>query len=179
MFEWGALWGNPDLGMANVNCPPLTPNTPSGITQGAPEIGYDYQSHTTDPDGDNIFYLFYWGEGTDSLWLGPYNSGDTCTVSHTWMNPGIYHVKVKAKDSYDESNWSDSLSVAIYTCGDCNNDKIIDGSDVVSLMNYLFISGPAPLPIQAGDVNRNGVVDISDVVYLLNHLFTGGPPPCE
>jgi hypothetical protein len=179
MFEWGALWGNPDLGMANVNCPPLTPNTPSGITQGAPEIGYDYQGHTTDPDGDNIFYLFYWGEGTDSLWLGPYNSGDTCTVSHTWMNPGIYHVKVKAKDSYDESNWSDSLSVAIYTCGDCNNDKIIDGSDVVSLMNYLFISGPAPLPIQAGDVNRNGVVDISDVVYLLNHLFTGGPPPCE
>jgi hypothetical protein len=180
MFEWGALWGNPDLGMANVNHPPLTPDIPSGITQGTPGVGYDYQCQTTDPDGDSIWYLFHWGEGTDSLWLGPYGSTDTCTASHSWVNPGIYHVKVKAKDLYDgESNWSDSLSVTIYTCADCNNDQIIDASDVVYLMNYLFLSGPAPDPIQAGDVNQDGLVDISDVIYLVNYLFIGGPPPCS
>jgi hypothetical protein len=180
MFEWGALWGNPDLGMANVNQPPQIPDAPSGITEGTPEIEYDYQSHTSDPEGDSIFYLFYWGEGADSLWLGPYRSGDTCTASHTWMNPGIYHVKVKAKDSNGgESNWSDSSSVAIYTCGDCNNDKTIDGSDVVYLINYLFINGPAPTPTQTGDVNQDAVLNTADVVYLINYVFIGGPSPCS
>jgi hypothetical protein len=180
MFEWGALWGNPDLGMANVNHPPQIPDAPSGITEGTPGIEYDYQSHTTDPDGDSIFYSFNWGEGTDSLWLGPYGSGDTCTASHTWMNPGIYPVKVKAKDSYDgESTWSDSLSVAIYTCADCNNDHTIDASDVVYLLNYLFIGGPPPVPTQTGDVNRDMELNTADVVYLINYLFISGPSPCE
>jgi hypothetical protein len=179
-FEWGALWGNPDLGMANANLPPPIPDTPSGITEGTPGMEYDYESHTTDPEGDSIFYLFYWGEGTDSLWLGPYSSGDTCTASYTWMNPGIYYVKVKAKDSDDgESHWSDSLSVAIYTCGDCNDDGIINVADALYIINYLFINGSVPVPIQAGDVNHNGPVDISDVVYLINYLFGGGPPPCS
>jgi hypothetical protein len=180
MFEWGALWGNPDLGMANVNHPPLTPDIPSGITQGTPGTEYDYQTNTTDPDEDSIFFWFNWGAGTEGVWLGPYSSGDTCTASHTWINPGIYYVKVKAKDLYDgESNWSDSLSVTIYTCADCNNDQTIDASDVVYLMNYLFLSGPAPDPIQAGDVNQDGLVDISDVIYLVNYLFIGGPSPCS
>lgn len=178
MFEWGALWGNPDLGMANVNHPPQIPDAPSGITEGTPGTEYDYESHTTDPEGDSIFYLFYWG-GADSVWLGPYGSGDTCTASHTWTNPGVYQVKVKAKDPYNESSWSDSLSVAIYTCGDCNNDRTINGSDVVYLLNYLFISGPAPVPTQTGDVNQDTVLNTADVVYLLNYVFIGGPSPCS
>jgi len=44
-------------------------------------------------------------------------------------------------------------------------------------MNYLFIGGPAPVPIQAGDVNRDGGVNSADVVYLINYLFVGGPAP--
>ncbi|MFQ6031906.1 MAG: C25 family cysteine peptidase [Candidatus Zixiibacteriota bacterium] len=180
MFEWGALWGNPDLGMANVNNPPLIPETPSGITQGEPGTEYDYTSSTTDPEGDSIFYLFNWGDGTDDGWVGPYSSGETCTASHAWINPGIHYVKVKAKDTYDnESGWSDSLSVAIYICGDCESDGTIDGADVIYLINYLFINGPAPDPIQAGDVNLDGTVDIGDVVYLINYLYIGGPPPCS
>jgi len=179
-FEWGALWGNPDLGMVPVvtNYPPQMPSQPSGVTEGEPQVEYDFSSSTADPDGDSVFYLFNWGDGMDTTWLGPYSSGDTCTLSHTWMNPGIYHVKVKARDQHEgESNWSDSLSVAIYTCGECNNDGIINGSDVVHLMNYLFIGGPAPVPIQAGDVNRDGGVNSADVVYLINYLFVGGPAP--
>jgi hypothetical protein len=182
MFEWGALWGNPDLGVAPVssNYPPQTPEQPSGITKGEPGIEYDFSSSTTDPDGDNIFYLFDWGDGTDSDWLGPYNSGDTCTASHTWMNPDICYVKVRAKDTYDrESDWSDSLSVAIYTCGDSNGDETIDIADAIYLINYLFAGDLAPHPIQAGDVNLDGMVDIADVVYLINYLFIAGPTPCN
>ncbi len=178
MFEWGAFWGNPNLGMGDVNSPPQTPDTPSGITHGEPGISYDYSTSTTDPEGDDIFYWFDWGDGIEGDWLGPYTSGETCTASNTWVDPGIYDVKVKAKDTYDgESNWSDSLSVGIYLCGDCNGDGTVDNGDAVYVINYLFLGGSAPDPIQVGDVNLDGVVDIGDAVYLINYLFLGGPAP--
>jgi hypothetical protein len=64
-----------------------------------------------------------------------------------------------------------------YIPGDANGDGLIDPSDVVYLINYLFRSGPSPVPYQAGDANCNGVVDASDAVYLLNYLYRGGPEP--
>ena len=64
--------------------------------------------------GNKVFYLFDWGDGTDSGWLGPYNSGVTIKASHTWNEKGSYSVKVKAKDIYDaESDWSNPLSVSM------------------------------------------------------------------
>jgi hypothetical protein len=181
MFEWGALWGNPDLVLAvSSNYPPQMPETPAGPIEGQVGTQYAFSGNTTDPDGDSIFYLFNWGDGIDSDWLGPYNSGDPCIASHTWMHPGISYVKVKAKDTHDnQSGWSDSLSVAIFTRGDCTGDGVIDGGDVVSLINYLFIGGPAPYPIQSADVNCDGGINSTDVVYLINYLFISGPPPCS
>jgi hypothetical protein len=64
-----------------------------------------------------------------------------------------------------------------YVCGDANGDRVINVSDVVYLINYLFISGPAPNPLEAGDCNCDGSVNVSDVVYLINYLFINGPPP--
>ena len=63
------------------------------------------------------------------------------------------------------------------TRGDANGDGKIDIADVVYLVNYLFIDGPAPDPICLGDANCDGKVDIADVVYLVNYLFIGGSPP--
>ncbi len=61
--------------------------------------------------------------------------------------------------------------------GDVNRDGVINSSDVVYLINYLFIGGPAPDPLALGDVNCDGVVNGADVVYLINYLFISGPPP--
>jgi len=54
---------------------------------------------------------------------------------------------------------------------------VIDIADVVYLVNYLFIDGPAPDPLWVGEANCDGKVDIADVVYLVNYLFLEGPPP--
>jgi serine protease AprX len=65
-----------------------------------------------------------------------------------------------------------------YIRGDANGDGVIDISDVVYLINYLFIHGPAPIPVlDAGDATCDGVVDASDVVYVINYLFVNGPAP--
>lgn len=96
------------------NLPPNKPSTPTGPSTGKKGEECVYQSHTSDPDEDHIHYLFDWGDGTDSGWLGPYSSGALCEATHSWKSQGTYTVKVKAKDSNGyESEWSDPLSVAM------------------------------------------------------------------
>ncbi len=66
-----------------------------------------------------------------------------------------------------------------YMHGDANGDEVIDGSDVVYLINYLFRGGDPPVPVDAGDANCDGEVTSADVVYIINYLFRDGdPPPC-
>jgi len=113
-FEWGALWGNPDLGMAPIDDsnPPETPNIPLGPEEGNVEVEYVFTASTNDPDSDQIYYCFSWGDSLE--WYGPYNSGEAIDVSHTWFDVGEYFVKVKARDIYGaESDWSDPLEIII------------------------------------------------------------------
>jgi non-lysosomal glucosylceramidase len=64
-----------------------------------------------------------------------------------------------------------------YQSGDANLDGMIDVGDIVFLLNYLFRSGPPPVPLEVGECNCDGIVDIGDVVYLINYLFKEGDPP--
>jgi len=61
--------------------------------------------------------------------------------------------------------------------GDVNGDLVIDISDLVYLVDYMFTSGPPPVSQTAGDVDGDGVIDISDLVYLVDYMFNNGPPP--
>lgn len=64
-------------------------------------------------------------------------------------------------------------------CGDADASGGTDIDDIVFLVRYVFMSGPAPNPVELGDVNCTGNVDIDDVVYLINYVFQGGPTPCD
>ena len=61
--------------------------------------------------------------------------------------------------------------------GDVTGDGVIDGSDAVSLINYLFKGGAAPDPLRLGDPNADCTVDGADVVFLINYLYKGGLEP--
>lgn len=62
--------------------------------------------------------------------------------------------------------------------GDVNGDCRLDVVDVVFLLNWIFIGGPAPDPLCVGDVNRSGGdPDSDDALYLISYLFMYGPPP--
>jgi hypothetical protein len=93
---------------------PDKPAKPDGPISGKSGTEYPYKTSTTDPDGDQVFYLFDWGDDTDSDWLGPYDSGDECSSSHKWTSQGDYQIRVKAKDTkFAESDWSDPLSISM------------------------------------------------------------------
>jgi len=103
------LFGDPALKMTQGanNRPPQNPGTPQGPSSGKAGVNYTFTTSTIDPDGDNVYYLWDWGDGTNSSWLGPYTSGQPITVSYTWDTVGDYFIMVKAKDSQQlESGWS-------------------------------------------------------------------------
>ena len=84
------------------------PNDPmlSGTTSGKAGTSYTYEASTTDPDGDQIYYFFDWGDGANTGWLGPYNSGSPASANHIWGS-GDYQIKAKAKDTNgEESGWT-------------------------------------------------------------------------
>jgi len=93
---------------------PPEPPTVNGPIAGKPGMEYEYKAITTDPEGDQIFYKFDWGDGTDSGWIGPYDSGQEATESHAWSEVGNYSLKVRAKDVNDSiSYWSEPYPVQI------------------------------------------------------------------
>jgi len=98
------------------NLPPDTPSQPFGSTSGNHGLSFTFSSSTTDPDGDDVYYWFDWGDNTNSGWVGPYSSGSTGSASHIWDSPGDFTVKTKAKDEYGAERgegWSDSITVTM------------------------------------------------------------------
>ena len=98
-----------------TNHPPIKPNQPTGVANGNRGYQYTYSTITIDPDGpQTLYYLWDWGDGNYSGWLGPYDSGVTCEAKHAWNGTGNYSIKVKAKDIHDfESDWSDPFPITI------------------------------------------------------------------
>lgn len=65
--------------------------------------------------------------------------------------------------------------------GNANGDAedLVDLSDLIYIVNYLFVGGPAPACIEEANINGDsgGEVDLSDLIYLVNYLFLGGAAP--
>ena len=131
--SWGTDWGENgwfkiaygECGIENntyylegPNYSPLKPEKPNGPPSGKPGVEYTYSTSCIDPDGNKLYYWFDWGDGNDSDWLGPYESGETISAKYTWGSEGTYQVKVKTLDILSveldygiTSEWSDLLSV--------------------------------------------------------------------
>jgi hypothetical protein len=110
------LFGDPSLKIKPHNDPPVLPPAPEGPDSGVTMREYTFTAITTDPEEEMIYYMFDWGDGTTSEWVGPYSSGVAGSAMHHWGSAGTYEIKVKAKDVNDgESPWSLSHSLVIYS----------------------------------------------------------------
>ncbi len=82
----------------------LDPDAPAAPTiigkiKGKVEKSYDYIFRSTSPVGNDIFYQIDWGDGTFTDWLGPYPSGETLRLNHSWSDKGDYTIRARAKDT--------------------------------------------------------------------------------
>ncbi|MDH3892805.1 MAG: hypothetical protein OEV49_17215 [candidate division Zixibacteria bacterium] len=73
---------------------------------------------------------------------------------------------------------------------DNDQDDLIDITDVVYLVDYMFQGGPAPLCLKEADIDGSTTLDpsgetpeiaIGDLIHLVDFLFAGGrlPVPCS
>ena len=100
--------------LIEYNTQPNKPNKPSGETQGDTGVEYTYSTTITDPQDDRLYYMWDWGDGTISSWLGLVDSGETITAKHTWYEEGSFEIKVRSKDKFDVvGEWSDPLVLTI------------------------------------------------------------------
>lgn len=72
-----------------------------------------------------------------------------------------------------------SRAHADFVRGDANGDSLVNLSDPVQMLFYLFNGGPGSC-LDGADANDDGAVNLSDPILTLAYLFSGGaplPPP--
>jgi hypothetical protein len=81
-----------------ISDPPGAP-TITGLTSGKAGVEYEYTFNATDPDGDDVRYIIYWGDNTSNTTC--YNpSGADVKLKHTWSTDGTYNITAIAQDIY-------------------------------------------------------------------------------
>lgn len=88
--------------------------SPYGPTLGVVNISYTFCIDLPD-DGECEPYLILWdfGDGTGTVWMGPYPAGETVCIEHSWIEPGDYDIRVKIRDACDNEYWTDPLVIHI------------------------------------------------------------------
>jgi hypothetical protein len=137
-YQFSPHWHQPSDTIENMNITYCTKNTkfliaslgeiaqvqisnypPENLTLYGDTTGYEGEGLTfsfsaDDPEGDDIYFLLDWGDGTNSGWYGPYATGETGEAINSWDTIGDYEVKVKARDTNNRvSDWSDPMTVTI------------------------------------------------------------------
>lgn len=98
-----------------------------GITEGKINTFYNYTFYSTDPNGDDLYYMIHWGDGTVFNWLGPYKSGEEITISYCFfimpnMRYDEFVISARAKDICNECGEWGHLRVFI------SSNKIISNN---------------------------------------------------
>jgi len=84
--------------------------------------------------------------------------------------PAIAEIEVTARAA-------ESSGPLAFLRGDANSDALLQISDSIAILDWLF-SGGTPVRCQAAaDPDGNSEVNLTDAIYLLNHLFLGGSEP--
>ena len=93
---------------------PFKPAVLDGPPTAGPGISLKFTTVAPDPEGDQVFYQWDWGDGNMSDWFGPYEFGEHAETTYQWAQNGSYDIKVRAKDTYGkQSDWSSIYPITI------------------------------------------------------------------
>jgi hypothetical protein len=129
MYDYN-LYGDPSMWREGVSgSAPSAPQI-NGPASGKTGEKYDYTFRSIDPTDDDVFYYIEWDDGDILEWVGPYNSREEITFSHTWISQNTFNIRAKAKDdSGEESLWT-SLEVSM------SKPKSLDLSRFFEIFRY-------------------------------------------
>ncbi len=172
-----ASGGAPDFEQINV--------IPNGTTTGTETPGFNHAVVISLLGGVTLSP----GAGYELLDLvyeevGP---AGTATIEYCNTTPGgafpVDTILSLAGGSAVAADWEDGeIETAVFVPatfirGDCNADGVLDLSDIVESLEYLFTGGAALPCDDACDVNDDGQIDVADAIHNADGQFFGGPPP--
>jgi len=163
------LAGYPTIANQQPGAPIIT-----GPINGKAGEEQDYKIVTTDPDGDDIHYYINWSDGTNTSYIGPYESDLEVSISHTWEEKGTYIIKVKAWDYYQaESEWG-TLEVSMPK--DMKSDLLSQLFQKLSLkypiINIFFFQQTSTHLIYGTATYSDGFPTAGALVYVMSSLGT-------
>ena len=85
----------------------------NGPTSGKVGIEYQYNFTATDPEADQIYLWVEWGDQSNSQWIGPFESDEKITLTHTYNERGEFTIEAKAKDIFDDEGPWGTLEISI------------------------------------------------------------------
>jgi outer membrane protein assembly factor BamB len=144
----GKVYVTSDAGLVycfkNLDYPPASPSAPAGPIAAGANIPLNFTTVTTDPEGDQVYYLWDWDEpNMTEDWIGPFASGQPVTVNHTYFNESVYNIRVKAKDlAGNESSWSDAHTITIAPQVSISRPRSGNLYLLFPRLNYTFFYSP-------------------------------------
>jgi hypothetical protein len=131
---------------------------------------------------DDVYPL----EGFDEMTQLESNYTDT-TLQISGLEEDTYYYQVYGYDEQGQKSAASNMVVVTVnvgpTCnwlvGDADGDGLVNISDAVYLISYIFGGGDPATPdaVGSGDPNCDGTVNITDAVYLISYIFGGGAAP--
>jgi hypothetical protein len=151
---------------------------------GVEQPDYDHAYLRVSSDGSN--WTTIWENGatiSDGSW-----TSQTYDISAVADNEPTVYVRFTMGETdggWTYCGWNvDDLSLVAYycdeayMCGDADKDQLVNVSDAVCILQYVFGLESAASPMPGGDCDCNGICNIVDAVYIIAHVFGGGAAPC-
>lgn len=176
---------------SNIDAVYISPSSPDNTHEIIVRIYGWYPCFNTYPQGATVQQ---WGD-TIHITSHAITDGGFClpTIRYYYdslhfgpLAPGDYTVIVS--DSTPDYEY---LALTVSSNPDCcqgrsgnvdgSFDDVVDISDLVCLMDYMFDGGPTPPCLGEADIDGSvrGVIDISDLVHLVDYMFSGGIAPAK
>lgn len=116
--------------------PPSKPNvkTPFGIL--SINTIYRFIATAEDPDGDDLKYVFDWGDSTETI-TDYFESGSIINVTHSYTDPGVYSVRVHVVNTQGVSS-EKTINLVLVDADILPIEQEIDGYLIDYELNGIF-----------------------------------------
>lgn len=173
-------WG---VCLINYNSAPYSPDQPYPEDNALDvSVITELDWHCADPEGDSIYFDVYFGSGSVPVLVSSQQAQSEYSPDTALEHNTTYYWQIIAHDNLGDSAvgplWNFTTEEG-YMCGDANSDEAVNVSDAVYVINYVFVNGEPPEPLESAEVNCDGDVNVSDAVWIINHVFASGFEPCD